>query len=165
MLVHTQVHLHKQIYVYTQTLIHPQARVHTHACLYTGKYVYTHRCIYTHRDACTDTDACTHTRAHTFTDACTHTIVCLGFIPKWYQATANQGYNKQTQDNLPVLGVSGNLSIPLLGKKILEETDKGTGPYQCNDLPDGVRPFFPALKPPLTLWIEILILLYWLPGF
>ena len=136
-------------------------------CMCTHTYACTHASMSTHTDAYTHTDACTHTRAHTFTDACTHThtIVCLGFIPKWYKATANQGYNKQTQDNLPVLGVSGNLSIPLLGKKILEETDKGTGPYQCDDLLDGVQPFFPALKPPLTLWIEILILLYWLPGF
>lgn len=53
----------------------------------------------------------------------------LGFLPKRYKATANQGNQKQTQDNLPVLGVPGNLSIPLLGKEILQgNRDKDVGP-------------------------------------
>ena len=65
-----------------------------------------------------------HTHMHA------RTMMCPSFIPEGHKAAANQGHDKQTQDNLPVLGVSGNLPIPLLGKEILQGTEtKYTGPY------------------------------------
>lgn len=75
---------------------------------------------------CAHIHTCTHTPVHTHA----HTMTCPSFVPEGYKAAASQGYEKQTQDNLPVLGVPGDLPVPLLGEEVLRGTErKHRGPY------------------------------------